>query len=65
MYEERGSYPLQKMTRSSRLDDTGHRDERVEIRSQDTLVEYQLEQVPLVGVTSRGPPSMDPLKTKT
>lgn len=24
------------MTRSSRLDDTGHRDERVEIRSQDT-----------------------------
>lgn len=36
MYEERGSYPLQKMTRSSRLDDTGHRDERVEIRSQDT-----------------------------
>lgn len=52
------------MTRSSRLDDTRHRDEPVEIRSQDTGRQAG-RQVPLVGVTSRGPPSMDPLKTKT
>lgn len=51
------------MTRSSRLDDTGHRDEQVEIRSQDTGRQAG-RQVPLVGVTSRGSLSKDPLNTK-